>query len=128
MKIKKIDSLVFTYDMVMAESLKKWDNYKNIALQNVNTFISKDYFSLNHVAKIYLQHIDEKAVLQQALQWVNQSIVLHEEYPTYILLANLNKKIGDKKTAIQAAQKGKDLAMKSSWDYKEADELLSELK
>jgi thioredoxin-related protein len=128
MRNKKVDSLVFTYDIALAEATSNWGLYQFITKQYVNTFISTDYFSLNHVAKVYLQHIDDKVALQQAINWVNKSILIHEEYPTYILFAQLNKKIGNTKDAIDAAEKGKKIAEKLGWDTKEANELLHELK
>ncbi|MEY4875755.1 MAG: hypothetical protein RL708_904 [Bacteroidota bacterium] len=128
MKNTKVDSLVFTYDIALAEATYNWSLYQYVTSLYVNKFISTDYFSLNHVAKVYLQHIDDKIALLQAIGWVHKSNILHEEYATYILLAKLNKKIGEIKAATTAAEKAKQLATKSGWDDKEATELLLELK
>ena len=128
MHLRKVDSLLFTYDIAINEATQNWNNYAAITMAQTDNFVSNDYFTLNHIVTVYLLHITDTKALQDAVAWANKSLALHEEYNSYLLCAKVYQKTGDKKTAMLMAQKGKDLAQKSNWDFNEADALLKQLR
>ena len=123
-KIHEIDSLVFICDLQLDEYVKNWDAYKKQSLQSAQTFIYNEYSELNAVAKIYLEQIIDKAALAQAIHWVDRSLLLHEEYSTYLLNAKLRLKINDITGSIEKLKQAKQLALKYGWDFSEAEQLL----
>jgi hypothetical protein len=123
----RIDSLVFTYDLTITEATKNWNLYKSTAVENVTKYISKDYFTINKIAKNFIQNIDDKNALQNANEWISLSLKTKEEYDTYVIQAKLYKKLNDKKLAIAAAENAKNLALKYKWDDKEAQSIIDEL-
>ena len=122
-----VDSLIFTYDIQLAEKNNHWDSYKKITLQHVEAYVWNNYALLKSISGNYLKQISDKPSLQKAIEWAQRSLALQEEYDTYILCARLFMKIFDIHSAIQMAQKGKDLAIKYGWGHAEADQLISSL-
>jgi len=127
MHLNRVDSLVFTYDLAIAEATKNWNLYKSVAVENVSKYISKDYFTINKIAKNFIQNVDDKNALQNATEWISLSLKTKEEYDTYLIQAKLYKKLNDKKLAIAAAENAKNLALKYKWDDKEAQSIIDEL-
>jgi thioredoxin-related protein len=127
MKNIKVDSLVFSLDIALSESVKRWDIYETITSKHAAMFCQNDYFTLNHIANVYLQNINDTSGLHKATDWINQSLKLHEEYNTYLIGARLYHKLNDKKSALTMATKAKELASIKKWDAKEADLLIQEL-
>jgi hypothetical protein len=123
-----VDSLVFSYDLMVYEKNNNWDAYKKTTLQSVPQLAWNNYTLLNSIATNYLKKITDQPALKQAITWAQRSLLLHEEYGTYILCAGLFRKINNNASAAQMAQQGKDLALKYGWDHPEADQLLKELK
>jgi thioredoxin-related protein len=126
--LAKIDSLIFTCDNKIYAQTNNWVAYKNTTMQSTEMYAWKDYNQLKEIAIIYIKHIDDNAALIQAVKWLDQSLILNEEYSTYLLSAQLYQKLKDKSHAIEMAIKGKELAVKYGWDFSEADKLLKGLK
>ncbi|MEO5583542.1 MAG: DUF255 domain-containing protein [Saprospiraceae bacterium] len=123
----KIDSLLFTNDIKLYERTQNWEAYKKATLQSTKTFAWYDYSLLRDIANVYLNNILDTPSLSMSVTWAIQSLSLHEQYSTYILCAKLYLKTNDLQSAIQMANKGKEIALKYKWDYSEADKLLKEL-
>lgn len=123
----KVDSLFFNYDIQLYEKNLNWPAYQATTLKGVFLYAWNNYAQLNKIAGNYLQQVSDTNALVHAIQWVQHSLALQEEYGTYILCAKLYKKINHKTSARQMAQKGKDMALKYGWDHADADRLLEEL-
>ncbi|MEO8769490.1 MAG: thioredoxin fold domain-containing protein [Ferruginibacter sp.] len=125
--LDKIDSLIFFCDIKLYENTKNWEAYKKETLRSVEKYIFNDYNLLKDISGIYLDHITDNAALTQAIKWTDRSLVLNEEYKTYLLDAKLHKKADDQQGAVQMAGKAKEMAVKYGWDHTETDSLLKEL-
>ncbi len=123
-KIPEIDSLIFICDLQLDEHIENWDAYKKQTLQSAQTYVANDYSQLNAMATVYLKHIEDKAALLQAVNWADRSLLLHEDYSTYLLNAKLRQKINDMEGCIEKLKQAKQLALKYGWDFSEAAQLL----
>lgn len=122
----KIDSVLFTYDVIFYEKTKKFIQYKTTTLQNTSKYAWNNATQLRNIAVMYLKYSGDTAALKVATTWAQRAIDLNPEFQTYLLCAKLLKKANDKQAAIQALEKGKAFAMKLGWDYSDADKLLLE--
>jgi thioredoxin-related protein len=126
MKNVKVDSIVFMLDIALAESVKRWDIYKTITSGHGLKFCGNDYFTLNHMANVYLQNMSDTNSLRTAIEWMNQSLKLKEEYDSYLIAAKLFFKLSDKKSALAMASKAKELAIIKKWNAKDAELLIEQ--
>ncbi len=124
---RKIDSLLFDFDMRIAEKTLNWRKYKAVAQKSVEEFLYKDARALQEIASNYVKHIADTASLQYAIRWVQQSLKLNDTYDTQIVLAKLYQKTKDNKEAAAWANKAKTRNAALGWKTKEADDLLAEL-
>jgi thioredoxin-related protein len=124
---RKNDSLLFDFDMRIAEKTMNWKKYKAVTKASTELFLYKDAKSLQEIASNYLKHIADTASLKYAIQWAQQALTLNETYDTQILLAKLYQKTNDPKQAIDWANKAKARNGALGWKTKEADDLLLEL-
>jgi hypothetical protein len=126
MKNVKVDSIVFMLDIALAESVKRWDIYTTITSVHGLKFCGNDYYTLNHMANVYLQNINDTISLHKAIEWMNQSLKLKEEYDSYLISAKLFFKLSDKKSALAMAIKAKELAATKKWNAKDAELLIEQ--
>jgi thioredoxin-related protein len=127
-KIRKVDSLLFKYDLQLYENNKNWKNYKITAKNSIEKFAWKDSNTLVEVATFYLNFIDDKKSLDDAIAWSKQALMLGESLDKYILISKLYHKEKDAKNAIEYAQKGKTTATSFGWKTDEIDKLILEIK
>ncbi|MEO6166000.1 MAG: thioredoxin fold domain-containing protein [Chitinophagales bacterium] len=123
----KVDSLVFMMDKEIYERTFNWKGYKNVTLAGANKYAWNDYHILHDMADVYLKNVTETEPLAQAAIWSQRATQLNPDYSGLILSARLFQKAGDKTTASNMAQQGKDLAIKNGWQHAEADQLLQQL-
>jgi thioredoxin-related protein len=123
----QVDSLLFTMDIALYEGTNNWPKYQEETLQLVKVYVWNDYHILHDIADNYLKHIDETSALAEGASWAKHALELNQDYGTYILAAKLFLKAGDKSSATEMAQEGKDLATKNGWSTAEADQILSQL-
>lgn len=123
----KNDSLLFDFDMKIAEKTNNWKKYKAITIASTDKFLSKDARALQDIAFNYWKHIPDIASLKYAIGWAEQSLKINETYDTQVLLAKLYQKIKNKPEAIVWATKAKNRNASMGWKTKEADEVLQEL-
>ncbi len=120
----KVDSLLFKYDLNIYDQLGNWDLYRKTADASTMTFAKNDASTLKEISNNYAAYVTDTASLLMAANWVKRAIQLNDEYNLYITGAKLYQKAGDKKSAIEMAQNGKDLAMKYGFNHADADALL----
>ncbi|MFC0079303.1 thioredoxin family protein [Flavobacterium procerum] len=126
-RLQKTDSLVFKYDLTLAERTEKWDFYKKTTLENTEKLVWNDPSSLKDIGQTYFKHIKDTESLKKAIFWVNHSLELNDSYDGNLLQAKLYNKIKDKKKALEYAKNAKAIANEMGWNSKEADTLLAEL-
>lgn len=126
-RLQKTDSLVFKYDLTLAERTEKWDFYKKVTLEDTQKLVWNDASFLKDIGNTYFKHINDTESLKKAIFWVNHSLELNDSYDGNLLEAKLYNKIKDKKKALEYAKEAKAIAKEMGWDSKEADALLAEL-
>ncbi|EJF99327.1 thioredoxin family protein [Flavobacterium sp. F52] len=126
-RLQKTDSLVFKYDLTLAERTEKWDFYKKVTLEGTQKLVWNDASFLKDIGNIYFKHINDKESLKKAIFWVDRSLELNNSYDGNLLEAKLYNKIKDKKKALEYAKNAKAIAKEMDWNSKEVDTLLAEL-
>lgn len=121
----QVDSVLFNMDLTISEKLEDWDDYKKLTMENLETYSWNNYQKIKEVANLYLDHINNPEALLKAASWTKHALELNEEYTSYLLCAKLFQAGGNKSDAIDFAKKGKEMAMKYSWNYSEADNLIN---
>ncbi len=125
--LHKTDSLIFTFDIALAESTKNWKKYQKTTHESVEKMVWNDQKTLKDVAQNYLKNITDKSALNDAIKWTRRALEITDSYDGNLLLARLYIKIDDRKTAIIFARKAKELTQTLGWNSKEADALFMEL-
>lgn len=126
-RLQKTDSLVFKFDLTLAERTEKWQFYKKVTLDDTQKLVWNDASFLKEIGQTYLKHISDTESLKKSISWVKHSLDLNDSYDGNLLLARLYNKIKDKKLALQYAKDAKDISKEMNWDAKEVDSLLAEL-
>ena len=126
-RLQKTDSLVFKFDLTLAERTEKWQFYKKVTLEDTQKLVWNDASFLKDIGQTYLKHITDAESLKKSISWVKHSIELNDSYDGNLLLARLYNKIKDKKMALQYAKDAKEISKEMNWNSKEVDTLLAEL-
>lgn len=124
---QKVDSLIFKYDIVIAERTGNWNNYKKAASESVEKFAWNDAELLKNISQCYLKNITDKSSLKQAIKWTNRSLELNNSYDGNILLSYLYLKIDDRKSAVIFAKKARTIGTELKFNPQVVDELYSKL-
>jgi thioredoxin-related protein len=126
-RLQKTDSLVFKFDLTLAERTENWQYYKKVTLEDTQKLVWNDASFLKDIGQTYLKHITDTESLKKSISWVKHSIELNDSYDGNLLLARLYNKIKDKKLALQYAKDAKVICTQMTWSTKEVDTLLAEL-
>ncbi|WP_225585114.1 thioredoxin fold domain-containing protein [Flavobacterium sp. MDT1-60] len=126
-RLQKTDSLVFKFDLTLAERTEKWQFYKKVTLENTQKLVWNDASFLKDIGQTYLKHINDTESLKKSILWVKHSLELNDSYDGNLLVARLYNKIKDKKSALQYANDAKVICTEMTWNTKEVDTLLAEL-
>jgi hypothetical protein len=126
-KLQKTDSIVFKYDLTLAERTEKWNFYKKVTLENTEKLAWNDASFLKEIGQTYLKHIDDKESLKKSISWVQHSLELNDSYDGTLLVCKLYNKIKDKKSALKYAKDAKAIGKEMGWNTKDVDALLAEL-
>lgn len=126
-RLQKTDSLVFKFDLTLAERTEKWQFYKKVTLENTEKLVWNDASFLKDIGQTYLKHISDAESLKKSIFWVKHSIELNDSYDGNLLLARLYNKIKDKKSALKYAKDAKVICTEMTWSTKDVDALLAEL-
>lgn len=126
-RLQKVDSLVFKFDLTLAERTEKWQFYKKVTLENTQKLVWNDAGSLKDIGQTYLKHISDTESLKKSIEWIKHAIELNDSYDGNLLLARLYQKTKNKKLALQYAKDAKEISKEMNWNPKEVDALLTEL-
>ena len=125
--LKKVDSLVFAFDISIAEKSKNWTAYKKTTEEGTAKYVYNDAKTLLEISRNYLNFVADSASLKNAIQWALQAIALNETYDAEIVVAKLYQKTNDLEAAKNWANKAKTKNAAFGWSTKDADELLLQL-
>jgi len=110
------------------ENNKNWKKYQEITQKSVEVFAYKDSNTLIEIATFYLDFIEDKKGLTNAVNWAKQTLNLGESLNKYLLVSKLFLKQKDTKNALEYANKGKQSASNFGWNTNEIDALILEIK
>ncbi|WBV53902.1 thioredoxin family protein [Chryseobacterium gambrini] len=82
---------------------------------------------LNSLAWNFFENVSNKASLEKAVVWAQESVKKDENFANTDTLANLYNKVGDKKNAKLWAEKSIELAKKTGQDSSDTEKLLKSL-
>lgn len=126
-RLQKTDSLVFKFDLTLAERTEKWQFYKKVTIEDTQKLVWNDASFLKDIGQIYLKHIKDTESLKKSISWVKHSLELNDSYDGNLLVARLYKKINDKKSALEYTKDAIAIGKQMTWNTKDADALLTEL-
>lgn len=127
-KIRKVDSLLFRYDLIISENSSNWKNYKKVTENSVETFCWNDSKLLVEISTNFLNFITDNKELNKALNWSERALNLAESVDKYMLISKLYLKQKNYKNALEIAQKGRTVALNFGWKTNDIDLLISDIK
>jgi thioredoxin-related protein len=127
-QIRKIDSLLYRFDLEMVSKTSNSKKYQKITSDNVEKFSWNDNVLLYDICDTYFQTVNDKKGLLQAAEWSKHLLSLGESMDKYVLTTKLFIKLKDYKQALLFAQKGKILADNLGFKTDEINTLLAEIK
>lgn len=125
--LQKTDSLIFSYDLTLAERSSNWGLYKRSTLEGTEKYVWNTDSKLKEIGQVYLKEIKDISALKKAIDWQKRALELNDSAEANLLLSRLYAKIKDKKSAIEYAKNAKNISIEMGWDTKEADTLIKEL-
>ncbi|WP_305070286.1 thioredoxin family protein [Flavobacterium lipolyticum] len=69
-RLQKVDSLVFKFDLTLAERTEKWQFYKKVTLESTQKLVWNDASSLKDIGQTYLKHISDTESLKKSIVWI----------------------------------------------------------
>lgn len=126
-RLQKTDSLIFRYDIIVAEKSKNWKSYQKITASSAEQYVWSDAKLLKEIAQNYVQHIPDIAALKFALKTAERAAALNDSYELSILAARLYQKTNDNTLARTFAEKARKRNADLGFNTQEADALLAEL-
>ncbi|MCB9307284.1 MAG: thioredoxin family protein [Lewinellaceae bacterium] len=102
-------------------------NFARAAMDHYARFPSNDADELNEIASLFVQMVDDPAMLEIALEWAQQSVASRETYYNQGTLAQICMKLGRKKQAASAARRAVELARDEGEDASASQALLEKI-
>jgi thiol-disulfide isomerase/thioredoxin len=112
-----------------SRALKNKDipTYEKLMLELYKDSSAASSEELNSLAWNFFENVSNKASLEKAVAWAQESVKKDENYANTDTLANLYNKIGDKKNAKIWAEKSVQLAKSTGQDSSDTEKLLKSL-
>lgn len=126
-QLQKIDSLIFSYDLLLAERTKNWGFYQKTTLEGTEKYVWNTESKLKEIGQVYWTEIKDITALKKAIDWGKRAIELNNSGDGNLLVARLYSKIKDKKSAQLYAKNAQVITKEMSWSTKDIDVLLQEL-
>lgn len=101
--------------------------YEKLTLDIYKDYSAASSDELNSIAWNFFENVNNKASLEKAVAWAQESVKKNESYANTDTLANLYNKVGDKKNAKIAAEKAIELAKTKGEDFADTEKLLKSL-
>ncbi|MCT2561731.1 thioredoxin family protein [Chryseobacterium herbae] len=125
----KEESEKFLKKVKASRALKNKDipTYEKLTIELYKDYSAAGSEELNSLAWNFFENVSNKASLEKAVAWAQESVKKDENYANTDTLANLYNKIGDKKNAKIWAEKSVQLAKSTGQDSAETEKLLKSL-
>lgn len=108
--IRRIDSLLYRFDIQIVSQTNNSKKYQKITSDNVEKFSWNDPVLLYDICNTYFETVNDKKGLTLAVNWSKHLLTLGETIDRYIVTSKLLMKLKDYKQALEFAQKGKTLS------------------
>ena len=122
------DKMAAYYPVMFYQQTGDMAQYATAAVAFFTQFPPDNWSELNEMAWSFYENVDDKKMLEQALEWAKKSVALEANYYNTDTLAALYYKLGNKKQALKHAKKAIELAKKSDADYSATEELIEKIK
>ncbi len=126
--LRKIDSLLYRFDIQIVSQTTNWRKYQKITSDNVEKFSWNDTVLLYDICTTYFETVADKKGLLEAVTWGKHLLTIAESIDNYSVTSKLLVKLKDYKQALIFAQKGKDFADNLGLKNNEIEALLIEIK
>lgn len=113
------------YELIYTERMSP-EEYPAKALAFYKAYPSDNAMELNSVAWSFFEKVEDKGMLEQALEWAKQSVAMEEGYANMDTLAWLYEKLGRREEAQATAIKAIAIAKENGEDYSGTEELVKE--
>ena len=127
-QIRKIDSLLYRFDIQILSQTSNWKKYQKITSDNVEKFSWNDSLLLYDICNTYFETVTDKKGLSQAAEWGKHLLSLGQSTDRYVVTTKLLIKLKDYKQALEFALKGKIWADNLGFKADEISTLLEEIK
>ncbi len=123
----KAEEVIARYQLDYFLHQQQLDAYARVAIDYAKRYQPRNPALLNNLAWTFYQHIDEPALLKQALKWARKSVKLDEAYYNADTLAALYYKLGKMRQAQKWARKAIALAQDAGQDHTSTTKLLEQI-
>ncbi|MGQ0827691.1 MAG: thioredoxin family protein [Bacteroidota bacterium] len=124
---KDAEKMIIKADLKLYQYQKDWKNYAATAVNYAESYAQNDANELNSISWTFYEHVDDKAMLEKAIGWMNRAVKINDDYALNDTHAAVLYKAGYRTEAKAAAEKAIELAKKSGEDYKETETLLDKI-
>jgi thioredoxin-related protein len=104
------------------------DGFAQAAVDYVENIRNITADELNSIARTFAEVIDDKVMLQKAVEWSKRAIEMEDLYTNHYTLSALYYKLGKKSKAKRIAKKAIRLAKKEGEDPAHVEDLLKQIK
>lgn len=125
--IPETNSLIFNYDLTIAERTENWKKYSESSEKYVEKLAWDNASLLKEIATNYNKNISDKNSLKKAGKWMERSLELSDSYDGLLLITKLYLKASDKKLATFYGKRAKAKADELSFHNEESDKLFKQL-
>jgi thioredoxin-related protein len=126
--LRKVDSLLYRFDIQIVSQTTNWRKYQKITSDNVENFSWNDTALLYDICNTYYETVNDKKGLLQAVEWGKHLLSIGETIDRYIVTSKLLLKLKDYKQSLAYAEKGKSFIDNLGLKNNEIDTVLAEIK
>ena len=122
--------IIFESDLNLAARTKNWTNYEKLAINYVDIYYSKDANMLNNISWNFYEQVTSKEGLVKAVEWSKTACAIETSYANLDTHAAVLFKLGDKESALSAANKAIELAKMDNLtaeDYQGTTDLIKKI-
>lgn len=122
--------VIFESDLKLAKKTKDWNTFSKLAIENVDTYYSGDPDLLNSMAWTFYESVTDKQALTKAAEWAKKASDMQTNYANLDTYASVLYKSGNKKLALETANKAIEAAKKEGYaadDYKSTTDLIRDI-
>lgn len=126
-KTKEANKILLRSDISIYQESQDWAKYAFTVSEYISKCDAPNPGELNSYAWSFYENVDDKKMLENAVEWSKKSIELHPDWAFYDTNAALLFKLGKKSDAQTMAKKAIEKAKESGVDPKETEALLEKI-